>query len=517
MVTDDTVEVKVVERAQQKLKLDAMVVQQGRLLEKEKKMSRQELLDTLRFGADKVFRSKESAITDADIDLILEEGRKRTEELSEKLKVNDKGDMYDFRLDGGMGTQVFEGKDYSDRSMREAAKEAMMQFAFIDTGKRERKVIANYAETNTKATDNTDDRKIKMPRHLRLPKMEDYQFFDKARLLELSEEENRLFDKMIERGEVSTQQVSKLTVLPPELHEQKQRLIGEAFGDWTRVHYNSFIRASAKHGRRAYDKIAKDVGRPIEDVQRYCETFWSKGPSMLPAAEFDRVVKLVEKGEKRLEEIERLTSATKKLIEMFDDPLEELTFRNVNTQGRVFNGIEDRYLLCLTHLHGYGNWDAVRASIRKCERFRFDYYLLSCSADALGKRCEALMKSAEKELMEIERKRMAADSMKSMTLSTQSGLSSRKSGMEHTNNEQMIAEMTKQVAEEVRRLSQYRDKLSSLQSEMAPKKEKDAKDKETIEEKAGHTESKPGRGGAVRTLPIPDHLCPELCKCVCTP
>ena len=71
---------------------------------------------------------------------------------------------------------------------------------------------------------------------------------------------------------------------------------------------------------------------------------------------------------------------------MFDNPLEELTFRNVSSQGRIFNGIEDRYLLCLTHLHGYGNWDAVRASIRKCERFRFDYYLLSCSADALGKR-----------------------------------------------------------------------------------------------------------------------------------
>ena len=37
LVTEDSVEVKVVERAQQKLKLDAMVVQQGRLQEKEKK------------------------------------------------------------------------------------------------------------------------------------------------------------------------------------------------------------------------------------------------------------------------------------------------------------------------------------------------------------------------------------------------------------------------------------------------------------------------------------------------
>ena len=82
-----------VERAQQKLKLDAMVVQQGRLQEKEKKMSKQDLLDTVRFGAEKIFRSKESDISDADIDLILEQGRKRTEEMNEKLQLADKGDI----------------------------------------------------------------------------------------------------------------------------------------------------------------------------------------------------------------------------------------------------------------------------------------------------------------------------------------------------------------------------------------------------------------------------------------
>ena len=40
-------------------------------------------------------------------------------------------------------------------------------------------------------------------------------------------------------------------------------------------------------------------------------------------------------GEKRLEEIHRLTSATAKLISMFEDPWEELTFRNVGNQVRV--------------------------------------------------------------------------------------------------------------------------------------------------------------------------------------
>jgi len=57
-------------------------------------------------------------------------------------------------------------------------------------------------------------------------------------------------------------------------------------------------------------------------------------------------------GERRLEEIGRLTNAVAKLISMFTDPWEDLAFRHVVSQGRVFNAVEDRYLLCLTHLHG---------------------------------------------------------------------------------------------------------------------------------------------------------------------
>ena len=70
IVTEDTIEEKVVERAQQKLKLDAMVVQQGRLNNKDK-LSRDELLNAIRFGADKIFKSKDSSITDDDVSVLL--------------------------------------------------------------------------------------------------------------------------------------------------------------------------------------------------------------------------------------------------------------------------------------------------------------------------------------------------------------------------------------------------------------------------------------------------------------
>lgn len=139
------------------------------------------------------------------------------------------------------------------------------------------------------------DKRQKLPRHLKLPRMEDWQFFNKTRLNELQAEEIRLFDLIVERGEAPQSNIGKFVVLPLPLHEEKTQLILEGFGDWTRVHYNNFIRGSAKHGRTCYEKIAKDVGRPIDETQRYAIAFWERGSNEIPSAEWDRVTKQIEK------------------------------------------------------------------------------------------------------------------------------------------------------------------------------------------------------------------------------
>ena len=43
-------------------------MQQGRLKDKDK-LSAEELLDAIRFGADKIFKSKDSSITDDDVSM----------------------------------------------------------------------------------------------------------------------------------------------------------------------------------------------------------------------------------------------------------------------------------------------------------------------------------------------------------------------------------------------------------------------------------------------------------------
>ncbi|KAL0368261.1 UNVERIFIED_CONTAM: putative chromatin-remodeling complex ATPase chain [Sesamum calycinum] len=68
-----------------KLALDALVIQQGRLAE-QKTVNKDELLQMVRFGAEMVFSSKDSTITDEDIDRIIAKGEEATAELDAKMK-----------------------------------------------------------------------------------------------------------------------------------------------------------------------------------------------------------------------------------------------------------------------------------------------------------------------------------------------------------------------------------------------------------------------------------------------
>ena len=71
LVTDNTVEERIIERAEMKLRLDHVVIQQGRLTDANNKLDKDQMLSMIRHGANYVFASKESDITDKDIDDIL--------------------------------------------------------------------------------------------------------------------------------------------------------------------------------------------------------------------------------------------------------------------------------------------------------------------------------------------------------------------------------------------------------------------------------------------------------------
>ena len=394
LVCENTIEEKIVERAQQKLKLDAMVVQQGRLKDKDK-VTKEEILAAVRFGADTVFRSEESTITDDDIDVILEKGMAKTKEISERIQKKDKGDLLDFRLDGGISAQTFEGVDYSDKNLRDH----LRMLAAQSVGKRERRPPpASYNPVIiSKKSMVVNDQRIKLPQPLRIPQMEDHHFYNRERLLELGKLEFENYAALRESGKVPSRDIieRERSLLPPELAQEKRELLAEGFGNWSRSKYFHFVKACAKFGRDDIASIALDLDMPVEEVQPYSEAFWKYGPTELKS-EWERHIANIERGEKKLVKQQKLSNLLKKFVETFDNPREEMVFANKGTAHFALE--QDRALLCAVAKHGYGNWDSVREEIRTDDRLKFQHFVQGMTAQAIAKRCDYRMRQMEREL-----------------------------------------------------------------------------------------------------------------------
>lgn len=394
LVCENTIEEKIVERAQQKLKLDAMVVQQGRLKDKDK-ISKEEMMAAVRFGADAVFRSEESTITDEDIEVILERGMAKTKELAEKMQKAEKGDLLDFRLDGGISTQTFEGIDYSDKELRDQ----LRLLAANSMGKRERRPPPTSYNPimHPKKSMIVNNRRIKLPKNLRLPSMEDHHFYNRERLLDLGRLEFETYATLREAGKLPPREYLEKarTLLPDELGQEKIELLDEGFGHWTRSQYFHFIKANAKFGRDDIEAIAADMDMPVEEVAPYSKAFWQYGPTELKD-EWERVVSSIEKGEKKIAKQKKLASLLSKFVSTFDEPRTEMVFANKGTTHFALE--QDRALLCAVNANGYGNWDSVRETIRNDERLKFQHTVQGMTTAMITKRCDYRMRQMEREL-----------------------------------------------------------------------------------------------------------------------
>ena len=69
-----------------KLHLDALVIQQGRLAEKEKNMSKQEMMAAIRYGADDIFKQTNEDDDEIDIDAILAKAEEKTDAMNKKFQ-----------------------------------------------------------------------------------------------------------------------------------------------------------------------------------------------------------------------------------------------------------------------------------------------------------------------------------------------------------------------------------------------------------------------------------------------
>lgn len=187
---------------------------------------------------------------------------------------------------------------YSDRDFRNQLK----LLAADSMGKRERRAPpTNYNPVvEPKKSMVVNNRKIKLPKALRLPRMEDHQFYNRERLLELSKIEFKAFATLKQSGQLPPREEyeAKQSVLPDEFAKEKLELLNEGFDNWTKSQYFHFVKAATKFGRTDLGSIAADMDLPVSSVAEYSQAFWTYGPTELKEEEWDRALSSIEKGEK---------------------------------------------------------------------------------------------------------------------------------------------------------------------------------------------------------------------------
>ncbi|KAG4180361.1 hypothetical protein ERO13_A10G161000v2 [Gossypium hirsutum] len=402
--TEYTIEEKVIERAYKKLALDALVIQQGRLAE-QKTVNKDELLQMVRFGAEMVFSSKDSTITDEDIDRIIAKGEAATAELDAKMKKFTE-DAIKFKMDDT--AELYDFDDDKDENKFDFKK--IVSENWIEPPKRERK--RNYSESEyfKQTMRQSAPAKPKEPRIPRMPQLHDFQFFNTQRLSELYEKEVRYLMQTHQKNQVKdtidVDEPEGGDPLTAEELEEKERLLEEGFSSWSRRDFNTFIRACEKYGRNDIKSIASEMeGKTDQEVERYAKVFKERFKEL---NDYDRIIKNIERGEARISRKDEIMKAIGKKLDRYKNPWLEMKIQYGQNKGKLYNEECDRFMVCMVHKLGYGNWEELKAAFRTSPLFRFDWFVKSRTTQELARRCDTLIRLVEKENQECdERERQA--------------------------------------------------------------------------------------------------------------
>ncbi|KAI9328766.1 SNF2 family N-terminal domain-containing protein [Zopfochytrium polystomum] len=413
-ITENAIEEKVIDRATQKLRLDQLVIQQGRTTNTKQAAasSKEELLSMIQHGAESIFQSLESTIGDEGIEEVLRRGEAKTADLDQKYKNMGLEDAMNFASEGS--AYQWEGADFRNQKKGEA-------FRWIQPAKREKRVgsyaVDDYYRQALRAKPATAKFKTSKVIHIN-----DFQFF-LPELVELIEKEafaklkaqgyraqKRVApeedDEVLEKERLEEQaKIDNAEPLTEAEQAEKAELLQDSFESWTRKDFTAFIRANEKYGRDNIDAICKEIeGKAPEEVRKYAMVFWSRYKEL---TDWEKHINIIEKGELRLQNQTKIQECLRERIASHRLPLQQLKFNYGASKGKNFTEEEDRFLLVALERHGYGTEDVyekIREDIKRSSLFRFDWFLKSRTAVELSRRCSTLISLLQKEEAE-ERER----------------------------------------------------------------------------------------------------------------
>ncbi|KAG8904542.1 hypothetical protein FRB99_001582 [Tulasnella sp. 403] len=415
-ITEGSVEERMQERAAQKLRLDQLVIQQGRQTVS-KAANKEELLDMIQHGVEKIVNSGDNLMVDDDIEAIIAKGEERTAELHSKYEGMNFDDLSNFKSEAMV--QTWEGEDYQKKKKG---------IFFLEPAKRERKnnySIDSYYKEAMRA--GAPSKTEKLPKALKPPKQQHIwdHHFAPAGLAELYDKEYLAYRKAASvkagmdpkdatdprcQGASSEETETKMAEfqalidaaepLTEEEVKQKEEWETHPFFSWSKRDFQQFIRGIEKHGRNEYAKIAEDIDdktKTTEEVKAYSDLFWQRHTELKEA---ERLAQRVAEAEAKAAKLREMSEMLKAKVAQYQYPMQELQLSYSQTKGKVYSEEEDRYLLCRLAYYGLEAEDVyekIKKDISEFPVFRFDWFLKSRTPQEIARRCTTLLTMIAKE------------------------------------------------------------------------------------------------------------------------
>ena len=403
LICENTIEEKILERQAMRLKLDSLVIQQGRVLKVGEHFTKDQMKEMIQYGADAIFRAGDD-FKDEEIDLILKRGEEQTNKFfqeAEKQAKSKSNLLLNFSFDPN-DLYKFENEDY--KLKRKANAEKALSTAYALELERENKLM-NTRRDHGHVNYNVDQQQAQLfgsknqKKKNKTPKIPIYHLYtNRERIIQLKQKQINYF---IENNKKLPEKIDEdpniSDGLTNEEYEELKSLLNTGFPNWERKEYEAFISALESNPKENIQLIANEIPtKTLEEVKAYNDHFWERIEEF---ADGQRILKNIEKKEKLEKQKQQSSMLIAKKCQGIEDGEYEdikIAFPTSNHQSE-YTYEEDQYLLYITNKFGYGNWDDIMKTIKTSEDLLFNYFLKSRNKLEIQKRIDYLVKTIERE------------------------------------------------------------------------------------------------------------------------
>ncbi len=394
LITESTIEEKIIERQKVKLKWDSLVLARGKISAlnnpQSKNLSKQELKELIHFGASKIFKTEGGTYKEEDIDHLLARGEERAQEMNHKIDdaVNKASErIFDLAMDS-INIYEFAGDDY----LKMKEEDEFIVTRAIDEEYENYKLKKRLAKFEGPSNDvgfvsnGLTGKEANRPQ--RIFRVHEHQFYpNRERLEDLINKEDKL---------------------TTEEENEKAEIKSKGFVSWTKNDFYAFVRAVEKYGKDSVHEIAEHIGKTVEDLEAYSKVFWERFSEL---SEYDKFFKNFEKADKgraaKLANDQIVAAKCAGITNYIDLVFEPLFYNKIRSKLFAFN--HDKFLVYSAFMYGSQNISKIKAASLKDPNFRFDFHFKGQKESSISKRIQSLLKMISNEIEYAKTKKISID------------------------------------------------------------------------------------------------------------